>query len=57
MSNDNHPTIPAMPDLLTACQWLRTYAEVQVRRHPEAEDTPHWRDLLAAIAKAEGTEA
>lgn len=46
--------IAAAPDLLASCLWLKGYAEVQVRRHPDATDTPQWQALLSAIAKAIG---
>ncbi len=46
--------IAAAPDMLAALQWIETYARVQVERHPEAEDTPGWSRILAAIAKATG---
>ena len=48
----NARLIAAAPDLLDACLWLKVYAEVQVRRHPDAPDTPKWQSMLDAIAKA-----
>lgn len=47
----------AAGDLYASCKWLETYAEVQVRRHPAAADTPQWQKLLDAIKKAEGDDA
>lgn len=44
----------AAGDLYASCKWLEVYAQVQVRNHPDAEDTAQWRKLLDAIAKAEG---
>lgn len=46
--------ISASPKLLAVAKRLEFYAEVQVRRHPDAEDAPLWRDLLEAIRDAEG---
>lgn len=51
----NARLIAAAPELLESCQWLKPYAEAQVRNYPDGEDTPHWTALLAAIRKA--TEA
>jgi hypothetical protein len=50
----NARLIAAAPDLLEALLWLQLYAEVQVRNHPDATDTPNWKKVLAAIAKATG---
>lgn len=47
----------AAPDLYDALVWLETYAEVQVRRHPDAEDNKGWRNILSALAKARGENA
>lgn len=51
-SDDDKRLISAAPDLLASCLWLKGYAEAQVRRHPDAPDTPQWQALLDAIAKA-----
>jgi len=48
----NARLISAAPDMLAALRWIETYARVQVERHPEAEDTPGWACILAAIRKA-----
>lgn len=40
-------------ELVEACLWLKIYAEVQVRNHPDATDTPDWQRLLVALAKAQ----
>jgi hypothetical protein len=40
----------AAKGLVEALEWLKPYAEVQVRRHSDAEDTPYWKKLLAALA-------
>ena len=44
----------AAGDLYASCKWLEVYAQVQVRNHPDAQDTAQWQKLLDAIAKAEG---
>ena len=48
----NARLIAAAPELLEACLWLKEYAEVQVRSHPDASDTKKWQSLLTAITKA-----
>lgn len=53
-TKSNSPLYAAAPDLYEALAWLETYAEVQVRNHPEATDTPNWRKILIALAKARG---
>jgi hypothetical protein len=40
-------------ELYQCCKWLKPYAEVQVRNHPDAQDTPNWQLLLDVIAKTE----
>jgi hypothetical protein len=50
----NAHLITAAPDLLAACESLEVYARVQVERHSDADDTPVWGALLAALAKARG---
>lgn len=44
----------AAGDLYASCKWLEVYAQVQVRQHPDAQDTPQWQKLLDAVKKAEG---
>lgn len=46
----------AAGDLYASCKWLEVYAQVQVRNHPDAQDTAQWQKLLDAIAKAEGRD-
>lgn len=41
-------------ELVAVLEWLAPYAEIQVSIYPDAADTPNWRKLLAAIAKAKG---
>ena len=41
-------------ELVEACKWLDTYAKVQIERHPDADDTPNWKKLVAALAKHTG---
>lgn len=48
----NAQLISAAPELLAACVWLKPYAEVQIRNHPEAPDSTGWQSLLDAVDKA-----
>lgn len=48
--------IAAAPELLEACLWLKPYAMVQVRNHPNGNDSPQWQAMLNAIAKATGEQ-
>lgn len=47
----------AAKGLVEALEWLKPYAEVQVRRHSDAEDTPYWGKLLAALAQYKKRDA
>lgn len=48
----NARLMAAAPEMFAALKQLEAYAEVQVRRHPDATDTPIWQSVLSALAKA-----
>jgi hypothetical protein len=54
LCNDMPPEYAAAPELLEGCEWLEAYAKVQIKYHPDSDDTPNWQKLVAAIAKARG---
>ena len=52
----NRALIAAAPLMYSALKWLEVYAQVQVRNHPQATDTPNWQTVLDALAAADGTK-
>ena len=43
----------AIVELRESCEWLEAYANVQIKHHPDADDTPNWKKLVKAIANTE----
>lgn len=52
----NAHLIAAAPEMYEALEWLECYADAQVRRHPDAEDSKNWALVLSALAKARGEQ-
>jgi hypothetical protein len=50
----NAALMAAAPEMFDVLGWLKSYAEVQVRNHPNGPETAHWQKLLDVYAKAEG---
>lgn len=46
--------IAEAPEMYRLLDLLRHYAAVQVKYHPDALDSPMWRDMLAVLKRIDG---
>lgn len=52
----NARLIAEAPEMYRLLDWLRHYAAMQVKYHPDALDSPMWRDMLAVLKRIDGED-